>query len=236
MHVWSKNMVMLAAGTLRPQEHRHAKPTLVRRQRLIDRTPLSLELPCLRSASSGRDRNTSTPQHRQTEMFSKFVRQYAQALRNLQRWLDIAQAHADAKKFDIGVLLNSRLAPDQANLIYQVASACDYAKGAAALLAGQTPPQHPDTEKTIDDVRARIEKTVIYIQSKQEQDYEGAAERNISVSWSPTGTVIKGDDYLTQVSIPNVYFHLMVAYEILRHNGVNLGKMDYCGPIDWIRA
>jgi uncharacterized protein len=169
-------------------------------------------------------------------MYYRFIEQYGQALQNLQHWLDIAQQHADAKKFDISILLHAQLAPDQGNFIYQVTSACDYAKGAAARLAGLEPPKHPDTEKTIDEVRSRIDKTIAYIESRHEAEYEGAAELAVCVSWSPAGTVIKGNDYLTQVSVPNVYFHIMVAYEILRHNGVELGKMDYCGPINWAKT
>ncbi|KAK4553154.1 hypothetical protein LTR86_009684 [Recurvomyces mirabilis] len=164
-------------------------------------------------------------------MFYKTIIQYAQALRNLEHWLNIAQQHADAKQTDMTALLEARLAPDQANLIYQVTSACDYAKEAAALLAGRIPPKHADAETTIAEVRERIAKTVAYIETVQESDYDGAAKRPITVSWSPPDAVMYGEDYPVQVSTPNVYFHLMVAYEILRHHGVDLGKMDYCGPI-----
>jgi uncharacterized protein len=169
-------------------------------------------------------------------MYYHVILQYAQALRNVDGWLDKAEQHAAAKKFDIQVLMTSRLAPDMAAFVYQVQSACDYAKGAAALLSGQTPPRHEDNEQTIDEVRARIRKTVAYMESVSDSHYAGAAERKVRVSWGPPGTLLQGRDYLMQVSIPNVYFHLMAAYAILRHNGVELGKMDFVGPVNWIAS
>ncbi|HVI63291.1 MAG TPA: DUF1993 family protein, partial [Bradyrhizobium sp.] len=88
------------------------------------------------------------------------ILQCVQMLKNLESWLDKAEVHAAAKKFDVGVLMAGRLAPDMKPFIYQVQSACDYVKAAAAWLSGQTPPRHEDTEQTIDEVRARIRKTV----------------------------------------------------------------------------
>jgi hypothetical protein len=161
------------------------------------------------------------------------ISQYAQALKNIEGWLDKAQQHAAAKKFDVHVLMASRLAPDMGAFVYQVQSACDYVKGAAAWLSGQKPPQHQDNEQSIDEVRARIRKTVAFVESVREDQYTGAAERNVVVSWGPPGTVLRAQDYLLQVSIPNVYFHVMAAYAILRHNGVDIGKMDFLGPINW---
>jgi hypothetical protein len=116
--------------------------------------------------------------------------------------------------------------------IYQVQSACDYVKGAAAWLSGQTPPRHADAEKTVDELRARIRKTVAFAESVSEAQYGGAADRK--VSWG--GKIIGGDAYLLQVSIPNIYFHLTTAYAILRHNGVDIGKKDFLGPIRWVDA
>ena len=93
-------------------------------------------------------------------MYYPIIRQCIQALKNLETWLDKAEQHAAAKGFDVGVLVTSRLAPDMKDFIYQVQSACDYTKGAAAWLSGQKPPRHEDGEQTIDEVRARIRKTV----------------------------------------------------------------------------
>jgi hypothetical protein len=168
-------------------------------------------------------------------MYYQVIRQCIQALRNLEICLDKAEQFAAAKKFDVGILMNDRLAPDMKPFIYQVQSACDYVKAAAAWLSGRTPPRHEDTEETIDEVRARIRKTVAYAESVRAADYADASSRNVSLSWAP-GRVIGGEDYLLQITIPNTYFHIAMAYAILRHNGVDVGKMDYLGPINLIEA
>jgi len=167
-------------------------------------------------------------------MYYYIVAQLTQALRNVDGWLDKAERHASSKKYDVGVLMISRLAPDMGTLVYQVQSACDYTKGAAAWLSGQIPPRHEDNEKTIEEVRNRLRKTIAFVDSVQEGQYASAAEQKVSISWGPAGKTLRAQDYLLQVAIPNVYFHVMAAYAILRHNGVDLGKMDFLGPIDWI--
>jgi hypothetical protein len=121
------------------------------------------------------------------------------------------------------------------DFIYQVQSACDYTKGAAAWLSGQKPPRHEDNEQTIDEIRTRIRKTVDFAESVKEVQYAGASERRISLSWGHR-KMISGEDYLLQVSVPDVYFHVSMAYAILRHNGVDIGKRDFRGPINWIDA
>jgi hypothetical protein len=165
-------------------------------------------------------------------MYYPIIHQCGQALKNIEVWLDKAEQYAASKKFDVGVLMTSRLAPDMREFIYQVQSACDYVKGAAAWLTGQIAPRHADTEKTVDELRARIRKTVAFAESVSEAQYDGAADRK--VTWS--GKVIGGDDYLLQIAIPNIYFHLTTAYAILRHNGVDIGKRDFLGPIRWVDA
>ena len=168
-------------------------------------------------------------------MYYRMISQCAQALKNIEPWLDKAEQYAAAKKFDVSVLMTSRLAPDMQPFIYQVQSACDYVKGAAAWLSGQTPPKHEDTEQTIDEVRARIRKTVAFTESVKEAQYAGASGRKVSLSWMP-GKVISGEDYLSQITIPNVFFHVSMAYAILRHNGVDVGKMDFLGPMNFVDA
>ena len=158
-------------------------------------------------------------------MYYAAVSQCTQAMRNLETWLDKAEQHAAAKKFDVGVLLSDRLVPDMQPFIYQVQSACDYVKAAAAWLSGQTPPKHEDNEQTIEEVRARIRKTVAFAESVKEAQYAGASERKVSLSWAP-GKIIGGEDYLLQMTIPNTSFHIAMAYAILRHTGVDVGKMD----------
>jgi hypothetical protein len=168
-------------------------------------------------------------------MYYHVIAQCTQSLKNVDTWLDRAEQFAIGKKFDVGVLMNGRLAPDMKNFIYQIQSACDYVKAAVAWLSGQTPPKHEDNEKTIADVRVRIRKTVAFAESVKEAQYAGANERSVSLSWVP-GKVIGGQDYLLQISIPNIYFHVSMAYAILRHLGVDLGKMDFLGAMNLVAA
>jgi hypothetical protein len=168
-------------------------------------------------------------------VYYEVMTQCVQSLKNAETWLDKAEQYAAAKKFEIGVLLNGQLAPDMKPLIYQVQSACDYVKAAAAWLSGQTPPRHEDNERTLDELRARIRKTVAFAESVKEAQYEGASERNVSLSWAP-GKVIGGEDYLLQMTIPNTFFHLAMTYAILRHQGVDVGKMDFLGPINLVES
>jgi uncharacterized protein len=168
-------------------------------------------------------------------MYYQVISQCTQTLKNLEICLDKAEQHAAAKKFDVGVLMASRLAPDMKDFIYQVQSACDYVKAGAAWLSGQTPPEHEDNEQTIDELRARIRKTVAFAESVKEAQYARASERNVKLSWAP-GKLIGGDDYLLQMTIPNTFFHIAMAYAILRHNGVDVGKMDFLGPINLVDA
>jgi hypothetical protein len=168
-------------------------------------------------------------------MYHQVISQCVQNLKNLQTCLDKAEQYASARKFDVGVLLTSRLAPDMHDFTYQVQSACDYVKGAAAWLSGERPPWHEDNERTIAELRARIEKTVAFAESVGEAQYAGASERKIKLSWAP-GKVIGGEDYLLQMIIPNVYFHLAMAYAILRHNGVDVGKMDFLRPVNLVEG
>jgi uncharacterized protein len=169
-------------------------------------------------------------------MYYHAISQITQALKNTETWLDKAEEHAGSRKFDVRVLVTGRLAPDMKPFIYQVQSACDYVKAAAAWLSGQTPPKHEDNERTINDLRARIRKTVAFAESIREAQYAGADEQKVSLSFAPGGKALSGEDYLLQMSIPNVYFHAAMAYAILRHNGADIGKMDFLGPINWIDA
>lgn len=168
-------------------------------------------------------------------MYAAAIARCTQAVKDIEIYLDKAEEYARQKKFDVNVLMASRLAPDMAAFVYQVQSACDYLKGGAAWLSGQTPPKHEDTEQTIDEVRARIRKTVAFAESVSADQYANAGEQQIRVSWAPTPEkTIQGNDYLLQIVIPNVYFHVLMAYAVLRNNGVNVGKMDFLGEIDWI--
>jgi uncharacterized protein len=169
-------------------------------------------------------------------MYCQAIMQLAQNLKAVEIWLDKAEEFAAAKKFDIDVLLNGSLAPDMKPLIYQVQSASDYVKGGAAWLSGQKPPRHEDNERTISDLRARIQKTVAFVESVKEKQYANAGAQKVGMSWAPAGKILGGEDYLLQIVIPNAYFHIIMAYAVLRHHGVGVGKMDFVGSINWIDA
>src|SRR3982074_806627 len=115
-------------------------------------------------------------------MYYQLVKQCTQSLKNLETCLDKAEQFAQSKKFDVGVLMTARLAPDMKDFIYQVQSACDYVKAAAAWLSGQTSPKHEDSERTIDELRARIGKTVAFAESGKEEHYEGARKAQVKLS------------------------------------------------------
>jgi len=168
-------------------------------------------------------------------MYYEAIQQCVQSLERIETLLDKAEAYAATKKFDVAVLMSGRLAPDMKPLIYQVQSACDYVKGGAAWLSGQKPPRHEDTEQTIAEVRARIRKTVDFATSVPEASYADAENQKISLSWAP-GKVLGGKDYLLQMIIPNVYFHIAMTYSILRNDGVDVGKMDFLGAINFVDA
>ena len=158
------------------------------------------------------------------------VTQFAKMLENLDHWLEAGVAYAQKKKFEPEVLAQSRVAPDQYELTRQIQSACDAAKYATAYLSGQTAPSHPDTEKTIGELRARIRTCVQYVRSVTAPQYAGAAERRVAPAWLG-GKWMRGDHYLAAIAIPNFYFHVTMAYAILRHNGVELGKLDFIGAM-----
>jgi hypothetical protein len=168
-------------------------------------------------------------------MYYQVISQCALAVANLETCLNKAEQFATAQKFDVGILLAGRLAPDMQPFIYQVQSACDYLKAGAAWLSGQTPPKHGDNERTIIEVRERIRKTVAFVQSVNPTQYENAASRQIGVAWAG-GKRLNGADYLLQMIVPNVFFHVCMAYAILRNSGVEVGKMDFLGPIRWIES
>ena len=168
-------------------------------------------------------------------MYYQVIAQCTQSLKNLEICLDKADRYAATKKFDVGVLMTSRLAPDMQPFIYQVQSACDYVKAGAAWLSGQTPPRHEDNEQTIDELRARIRKTIAFAESVKEAQYVDASKSKVKLSWAP-GKAIGGQDYLLQMTIPNTFFHIAMAYAILRHNGVDVGKMDFLGSINLVDA
>jgi hypothetical protein len=158
------------------------------------------------------------------------LRLFTKTLENLEKWMDKAGEHAKARSFDVDVLAQARLAPDQFAFNQQVQAACDQAKYAAAYLSGKPAPSHPDTEKTFAELRERIRKCTGFLATVQKQDLAGAEERKVAPPWMQ-GRWLSGHDYLVELAVPNFFFHVTMAYAILRHNGVSLGKMDYIGSL-----
>ena len=150
----------------------------------------------------------------------------------LSNVLDKAAAYASAKKIEPSVLLQTRLSPDMFALTRQVQIACDLAKNGAARLAGVEPPRFEDKEATIDELKARIARTLAFIKTLDTKAIDGATAREITFPLGPTNKGhMKGDDYLTHFMLPNFYFHCTAAYAILRHCGVDIGKPDFLGAI-----
>jgi len=163
-------------------------------------------------------------------MHYELIVQLTKTLRQLDTWLEIAAAHAQAKSFDPKLYLGFRLAPDQRPLSFQVQTASDTLKLGAARLAGKDAPSHPDSEQTVEELRARVRSVLEYVAGFTAKDFEGAATRAITQPrWE--GKFMTGSDYLLEHVVPNFYFHASHTYAILRHNGVNLGKRDYLGAL-----
>jgi len=163
-------------------------------------------------------------------MYFEIVRQNKKLLGQLETWIEKAQAFAQTKKFEPNNLLTARLAPDQYPLVQQIRSACDAAKFAASRTAGKEAPKHPDNETTFDELRARVKSVIAYLDGFSAKDFEGAEERAIVLPFLG-GKVMRGADYFGELALPNFFFHLTHAYAILRHSGVDLGKMDYTGSL-----
>jgi hypothetical protein len=155
---------------------------------------------------------------------------FSKLLSNVDKWIDKAAALADAKKFDVDVLVNARLAPNQYSFVRQIQAACDQAKFTVAKLTGTEPPSHPDTEATMADIRQRIRTVVDYLGQFKPENFIGAEERPCSHTWMG-GKSLRGGDYLDHFALPNFHFHLTTAYAILRHSGVDLGKNDYIASL-----
>jgi hypothetical protein len=164
-------------------------------------------------------------------MSSAAIPSFELTLTALSKILDKAEAYATARKFDPANLLSARLAPDMFALTRQVQVACDQAKNASARLAGIQPPKFEDNEKTIAELKARIEKTLEFVHSVDRKAIDASAGRAITFPLGPKQGEMTGADYLNHFVLPNFYFHAAAAYMILRHNGVELGKQDFMAGI-----
>lgn len=164
-------------------------------------------------------------------MYEASIPVFIHGLGNLKAILQKAAAHAEARKFDATVLANSRLFPDMLALTRQVQIASDAAKGAAARLSGTESPKFADTEGTVPELLARIDKTVDYLKGFTAAQIDGSEARNIVVKTSLADFSFTGLDFLRHWALPNFYFHVVTTYNLLRHNGVEIGKADYLGRL-----
>jgi hypothetical protein len=150
-------------------------------------------------------------------------------LANLAGILEKAEAHAANKKIDPAVFIQARLYPDMYSLARQVQIATDVAKGCAARLAGQTPPVYEDNEASFAELQGRIAKTIAFLESFTPEQIDGTEEATVALKVGGREKTFKGQPYLLEFVLPNVYFHTSIAYAILRHGGVELGKADFLG-------
>jgi hypothetical protein len=162
-------------------------------------------------------------------MYQASVPRFVNVLGNLSNILDKAQAHVDAKKLDAATLTTYRLFPDMLPMTKQVQIACDTAKGVVARLAGVEIPVYEDSEKTLAELKARIAKTVAFIQTVTPGQVDGTEDKEIAIKRGEKETRYKGMQFLLGHALPNFYFHVTTTYNILRHNGVEIGKRDYLG-------
>jgi len=150
-------------------------------------------------------------------------------LKNLGGWLDKAEAHAAAKKFEPSVYLSARLAPDMLPFTNQVQIACDTAKFLIARLAGVEAPKFDDSETSLAELRTRVAATIEFIQSVPAAKVDGSEAKEVSLPRRSGAVVMTGEAYLKHFALPNFFFHATTAYALLRHNGVEIGKMDFLG-------
>jgi len=163
-------------------------------------------------------------------MYFEAFGQMKKMLGQLDKWLEAAATFAKERSFDPNLFLDLRLAPDQFALARQIQVACDTAKLAASRLNGKEAPSHPDTEKTFDELRARVRGVIAYLDGLSASDFDTAASRVVTQPrWE--GKTMTGANYFLEHALPNFFFHTTHVYAILRHSGVNLGKRDYLGAL-----
>jgi hypothetical protein len=163
-------------------------------------------------------------------MYHASIPVFQRGLANLSTILRKGEEHARAQGIDAAQLIAARLAPDMFPLSRQVQSAADTAKGCGARLAGVPVPSYPDTETTFAQLQARISMTIEFLQSLDPKLIDGSEERVVTLKLRGADVNFRGQSYLLTFALPNFFFHVTTAYDILRHNGVPLGKRDYLGP------
>ena len=164
-------------------------------------------------------------------MYQASVPVFVKTLGNLAAILDKAAGFAAAKKVDQSVLLGYRLAPDMLNFARQVQIATDHAKGAPARLAAMEPPAFENTEASLAELKARIDRVIAYLDGLKPAQVDGSEEREVTLKLGSRTVTYKGQPYLLHFALPNFFFHVTTAYSILRHCGVEVGKNDYIGQV-----
>ena len=164
-------------------------------------------------------------------MYSASVPVFVRMLGNLASWLDKAEAHAQAKKFDPAVYLGARLAPDMLPFTKQIQIACDGPKFALVRLGGVEAPKFDDTETSIAELRERLHATLEFIKSVPAEKIDGTEDKEVTIPRRDGPITMKGEAYLKHFVLPNFFFHVTTVYALLRHNGVELGKKDYLGAM-----
>lgn len=165
-------------------------------------------------------------------MYNVTVPEFKRSLSALRAILVKAEAFGAERKIDDSVLLQARLAPDQFPLVKQVQVACDNAKGTAGRLARVELPKMEDNEATLKNLEERIDKTMAFLDTLKEEQFEGSEERDIPIYFFP-GKALSGLEYVNTLGLANFYFHITTAYSILRHNGMNIGKTDFMGQVEF---
>ena len=162
--------------------------------------------------------------------YDAVVPAYLQMLNSLTGLLTKAEAHCAAKKIDPSVMLGSRLFPDMLPLSKQIQLVSDFATKGCARLTHSEVPSNPDTEKTFEELKQRLARTIDYVKSFKPEQFEGADTKDVTFPSGPDKTTtLKGQQFLSNFSLPNFYFHATAAHGILRHNGVEIGKRDFMG-------
>ena len=162
------------------------------------------------------------------------VRQFLRSLKILDTLLEKATKHAEARKFDVNNFCSARIFPDMLPFLAQVRIACDHAKSAAANLSGKEAPKHEDNETTVADLRGRIAKCLAYLDTFTAADFERTTAQTLVKLPNRPGKALPADEYLFARQLPNFFFHVTTAYDLLRQGGVEIGKSDYLGPLNFV--
>ena len=169
-------------------------------------------------------------------MYYLLVRQFAMTLKNLDAVMAKAERYAETRKFDVNNFCTQRLFPDMLPFAAQVRIACDQAKNAAANLAGKPAQVFEDNEVTFADLRGRVAKCIAYLDTFTEADFANTKGDTVIKMPRPAGKGLRANDYVLSRQLPNFFFHVTTAYDLLRQGGVDVGKSDYLGALPFVDA